>query len=80
MKKQSFHFTGKSGKVFGCSFRKARNGQYFGWVTIYNSEKDYNSPSLTTSWTDWRNIPLQKDNPIEASVELKEYCINELGK
>ena len=78
--KQSFHFTGKSGKVFGCSFHKARNGQYFGWVTIYNSEKDYNGFSLLTNWTDIKNIPLQKDNPIEARVELKEYCVSELEK
>ena len=78
--KQSFHFTGKSGKVFGCSFRKGRNGQFFGRVTIYPTKKDYEVLSLDTSWQEWRNIPLQKDNPIETGIELKEYCINELEK
>jgi len=75
MVKQSFHFEHKDGRIFGCSFRKARNGQYFGWVTIYPTKKDYEEISLTSTWQDFRNIPLQKENVIEAELELKEYCL-----
>ena len=77
--KQSFHFTHK-GKVFGCSFRKARNGQYFGWVTIYNSEKDYREYSLNMTWQDFKNIPLQGNTLVEAGRELKEYCLENFSK
>ena len=73
--KQNFNFKHKDGRIFGCSFRKARNGQFFGWVTIYPTEKDYKEISLHSTWQDFRNIPLRSDTPIEASIELKEYCL-----
>ena len=78
--KQSFHFKHKDGRVFGCSFTKARNGQYFGRVTIYNSEKDYKDLPLMMNWQGIKNIPLQGDTPVKAGIELKEYCLENFSK
>jgi len=64
MKRQSFTHK-KDGKVFGCSFKLAPNGQYFGWITVYDNETEYQHP---THWTDYKNIPL--DIEINKSKEM----------
>ena len=70
--KQSFTHFRKDGKVFGCSFKLAPNGQYFGWITEYPNRKAYNKLS---TWTDWKNIPL--DIEVNKSKDiLLEYVKN----
>ena len=54
--KQSFTFRWKDKRVFGCSFKLAPNGQYFGWVTEYRNKEEYCHPH---EWRDYKNIPLK---------------------
>lgn len=70
MTKQSFHFKRNDGKIFGCSFRLAPNGQYFGWVTEYKNQREYEHP---TEWTDYKNIPLES-TVAESKLALQKYC------
>jgi len=70
MKKQSFCFKRNDGKIFGCSFRLAKNGQYFGWITEYENQKEYEH---LTKWADYKNIPLES-TIAESKVALQEYC------
>lgn len=68
--KQSFSFQGKDGRIFGCSFKLAPNGQYWGWVTEYENKAEYNYPR---EWIDYKNIPLTET--VEASITaLKRFC------
>ena len=73
MTRQSFHFKGKDGKIFGCSFRLAKNGQYFGWITKYDNQEEYEHP---TKWTDYKNIPLE--STIAGSKVALRKCCKEL--
>ena len=71
MIKQNFRFQWKDNRVFGCSFRKANYTDiYFGWVTVYENEQQYNHP---TRWTDYKNIPLETDK-LKSLIAIKEFC------
>jgi len=73
MVKQSFSFQWKDNRVFGCSFKLAPNGQYFGWVTIYKNRNEYNHSEKLTTYTDIKNIPL-KCEKLSSAIVLREYC------
>ena len=73
MIKQSFNFQWNDERVFGCSFKLAPNGQYFGWVTEYKNRDEYNHPEKLTTYTDWKNIPLETDK-LQSLIALKEFC------
>ena len=69
--KQNFTYYRKDGKIFGCSFKKAPNEQYFGWITEYPNKESYNK---LTTWTDYKNIPLETeiDNSKIALLKIVE--------
>ena len=68
--KQSFRFD-FGNKIYGCSFRRGNYSKlYFGWVTVYDNEKEYQHP---THWTDYKNIPLTTDKE-RSRQELIDFC------
>ncbi len=73
MIKQSFSFQWKDDRVFGCSFKLAPNGQYFGRVTVYNNRDEYNGIKPFKGWIDYKNIALEC-TPLESLKALKEFC------
>ena len=73
MIKQSFNFQWKDKRVFGCSFKLAPNGQYFGWITEYKNRDEYNHPEKLTSYKNFKNIPLET-TPIDSAIAIRNFC------
>jgi len=68
--KQSFRFD-YQGKIYGCSFRKRKNNSlYWGWITIYDNEKEYQHP---THWEDIKDINLTTDKET-SKIALIDFC------